>query len=171
MEFLGHTLMWQWCRDHGFPLDEPARPIGPRLADDPALIHRDRVVNDVAGDSARARALAEKLSAALGVWEECLVWATEWDVWTYEEDWPRYYAWRGRFGERRSLEAASGHVFESADAALLQELLAHVLQCGWDVTVLPSAGGLSTGRRLRTSHDGWVEFQSVSPIALSVAAG
>jgi hypothetical protein len=171
MRFLEHTLIWEWCREHGFALDEPEGPVAPRLADDPALRHRERSVHAAAGDPERARRLAHKLAASLGDWDECLVWATDWDVWSNKEDWPRYYAWRGGFGERRSLRTAPAHVFQSDDAALLQELLTHVLECGWDVTVLPSMRGRSTGRRLRTSHDEWIELQAVSPIGFSVAAG
>ena len=108
MRFLEHTLIWEWCREHGFAIDEPEGPVAPRLADDPALRHRERSMNTAAADPARARHLAHTLAASLGAWDECLVWATDWDVWTYAEDWPRYYAWRGRFGERRSLGTAPG---------------------------------------------------------------
>ena len=170
MRILEDTLIWEWCREHGVLLDEPVGPVAPRLADDPALVYRERFVNAAAADPERARLIAVRLTASLGQWDECLVWATAWDIWSHAENWPRYYAWRGRFGERRSLCTAPGHLFESDEAALLTELLAHVFECGWDVTVLPLRRGSPTGRRLYTSHDDWIEFQSVSPIGFGVAA-
>ena len=164
MVFLDHTLTWDWCRQHGVALDEGEGSVAPRLADDPTLTHREREVHSAAADTAAARALAGRLAAALGAWDECLAWVTDWDVWQNEEDWPRYYAWRARFGERRSLSAAPGHLFDAEDADALGEFLAHAIECGWDVTLLPARLGRSTGLRVRTSHDEWVELRAARPI-------
>lgn len=171
MRFLDHTWTWDWCREHGFLLDEPEGAVAPRLAEDPTLVHRERCVHSAASDPAKARELAVQLAATLGGWDECLAWATDWDVWPNAENWPRYYAWRGRCGERRSLAEAPGHVFAHGDAGELRNFLAHVLECGWDVTLLPYRGGHTTGLRLRTSHDEWIELLSVAPTSFGVAAG
>jgi hypothetical protein len=168
MKFLDHTWIWDWCRENGFPLDEPEGPVAPRLADDPTLIHRERPLHAVAGKPDEARVLAEKLAHALGKWDECLIWVSDWDIWPNEEDWPRYYAWRGAFGERRSLRVAPGHVLEAGDAVALRDVLAHILECGWDATLLPAEHQRSTGLRIRTSHDEWIELQSTVPVGFTV---
>jgi hypothetical protein len=171
MRCLDHTWIWDWCREHGFPLEEPEGPVAPRLASDPNLTHRARPVHSAASDVERARELAAKLADTLGEWDECLVWATDWDVWPNEENWPRYYAWRDQYGERRSLAEAPGHLFGSTDILALTGLLAHAIECGWDVTILPSKASQATGLRIRTSHDEWIELLSIAPIEFSVDAG
>ena len=105
-----------------------------------------------------AEALASGLVQQLGTWDECMLWVTEWDVWVDKEDWPRFYSWRARYSEKRSLAAAPGHVFQPGETLELQRLLSHALQCGWDTVVLPSNESSPTGTRLRTSHDEWYEF-------------
>jgi hypothetical protein len=171
MRFLDHTWLWDWCREHGFPLDEPDGPVTPRLAADPSLVHRQRPLHSAAANPANARELAARLVAVVGDWDECLAWPTDWDVWPNEENWPRYYSWRDRFGERRSLAAAPGHVFGATDAAELTHFLGHVLECGWDVTLLPSRNRRPTGFRVHTSHDEWIELLSAAPIDSFLAAG
>jgi hypothetical protein len=173
MRFLCHTLTWDWCRAHGIRLlnDEDGATGAPRLGDDPALAVRARYVHPAAGERAEAEALASRAVAALGPWEACLVWVTDWDVWPNEEDWPRYYAWRGAHGERRSLGEAPGHLVEGGESVALTWLVAHALECGWDVTALPIAGGISTGVRLRISHDEWIAFHSATPVEFSPPAG
>ena len=128
MRILDNSWTWDWCREHGFSLDKPEGPVAPRLAADPTLVHRECQVHSAASDPAKACELAAQLVATLGDWDECLAWATNWDVWPSWENWPRYYAWRDRFGERRSLAAAPGHVFNDSDAGELSSFLAHVLE-------------------------------------------
>lgn len=171
MRFLDHTWTWDWCREHGFPLDEPGGQVAPQLAGDPSLTYRERPVHSAAADPEKARELAAKLIATLGDWDECLAWATDWDVWPDAEDWPRYYAWRAQFGERRSIAESPGHLFDRNDTAALTYFLTHVVECGWDVTILPSKASQATGLRVRTSHDEWIELLSVAPIDFRVAAG
>jgi hypothetical protein len=171
MRFLDHTWTWDWCREHGFPLDEREARVAPSVERDPQLVHRQRPVHTAASNPASARELAERLSGALGEWDELLAWATDWDVWPDSENWPRHYAWRERFGERRSVAEAPGHLFERGDSCELDSFLAHVLECGWDVTLLPSRESRSTGLRVHTSHDEWIELLSATPIGFVAAAG
>lgn len=171
MKCLDHTWTWDWCREHGFVLDEGEGPVAPRLADDPRLVNRERLVHSAAGDAQAARALATRVTAAIGAWDECLAWATDWDVWPNEEDWPRYYAWRAQYSEKRSVAAAPGHLFSADDAGALGEFIAHAIECGWDVTLLPARAGRPTGMRVRTSHDEWVEFRAEAPVGFEPAAG
>ena len=108
--------------------------------------------------SGREPAVAAAAVRALGAWNECLVWVTEWGVWASGEDWPRFYAWRGAHGERRSLEVAPGHLFSAREAAEMEDLLTPVLENAWDATVLPALAGAPTDRRVVTSHDEWIEW-------------
>src|SRR5690606_11037697 len=167
MEFLDHTLTWDWCREHGFTLVEDEGPVAPRLAEDPSLTYREREVHSAAANAKVARSVATRVVSTLGPWDECLAWATAWDVWPNDEDWPRYYEWRARYGERRSVGEAPGHVFAVGDVDPLLEFLAHAIACGWDVTLLPARGGLPNGVRARISHDEWVEFLAARPIGFS----
>jgi hypothetical protein len=173
MRFLCHTLTWDWCREHAVPLlnDEEGASGAPRLADDPRALRRARHVHAAAGKRAEAETLARAAVDALGVWDQCLLWTTDWDVWPNEEDWPRYYAWRGAHGERRSVGEAPGHVFAHGEEPALAWLLAYVIECGWDASVVRVLGGAPTGIRLHASHDEWLAFASAHPIKFAAPAG
>ena len=171
MRFLESTYVWDWCRTHGFPLIEDQPLVTPRLAPDPALVHSRRALHTAAGNREVAVELAAEACAALGRWQSCLAWATDWDIWENQEDWPRFYAWRGGYNERRSLAAVPGHLFDSADAAELARFVGHAIECGWDVSLLPTLDGGPTGLRIRTSHDEWIALDSTRPVSFIAAAG
>jgi hypothetical protein len=114
--------------------------------------------------------LASDVARILGSWGSCLVWATDWDVWVNEEDWPAYYRWRGEHRERRSLGAAPGHLFTRDDMADFLALVTHAIRCGWDVTILPVSTDGPTGTRVRCSHDEWIEARSTQPISFVAPA-
>jgi len=170
MHFVDHTLTWDWCRQHGFPVRESDGQVGPRLIEDPSLAHQERLVHDAAGNAADSAKIAARIIRSLGEWDELLAWATDWDVWEYEEDWPRYYGWRAQHGERRSLRAAPGHLFVAGEGSDLATFLAHAIECGWDVTLLPTRAGQPTGCRVKTSHDEWVEFQARTSVGFEPPA-
>jgi len=171
MRFLEPTYVWDWCRAHGFSLVEDQPLVTPRLATDPALIHSQRALHTAAGNREAAAVLAAEVCASLGPWESCLAWPTDWDVWENQEDWPRFYAWRGGYNERRSLTAVPGHLFENAEAGELTTFVAHAIECGWDVSLLPARNGSPTGIRIRISHDEWIAVDSTRPVSFVVAAG
>jgi hypothetical protein len=60
MEFLGHTLIWDWCRQNGYALDEGVGMVAPKLANDPSLVDGARIVHTAAGDVEASQALAFK---------------------------------------------------------------------------------------------------------------
>jgi hypothetical protein len=139
MQILEYPFIWEWCRVHA-ELDEPDD--GPiRLRDDPALTHRSQLVFAPNGPSGYEPAVASAILNALGSWTECLLWVTTWGVWPSAEDWPRYYAFRARHGQRLSIDDAPGHLATPADAADLAELLLMVLEQGWDAVLLPARDG------------------------------
>jgi len=167
MQFLDHTYIWDWCRTHGFSLEESEPINGVRLEEDASLIHRDRLVHDAADDSVAALLLAGDVRRVLGDWDDCLAWVTDSDVWVNEEDWPEHYRWRGEHGERRSLDSTPGHLFTVDDESDFMILASHAIKCGWDVTFLPAKGEVSTGVRVRCSHDEWIDVRSRESIAIS----
>ena len=172
MDVLDHTLIWEWCREHRVPLlgDEDDSRGSITLADDPTLVQRARVMYADGARSGREPAVAAAAVRALGAWDECLVWVTEWGVWPSGEDWPQFYAWRGGHGERRSLAAAPGHCFSAGEAQELETLLRLVLENAWDATALPALGGTATDRRIVASHDEWIDVRSRHPVEFRVDA-
>ena len=162
MRFLDHPHLWEWCRGHGVALDASNHAL-----DDPALPHRSRLVFAPRGPRGYEPAVAAALLDAIRPWDECLLWVTGWGVWPSSEDWPRYYALRGRHGERRSLDAAPGHLLAPEDADF-SDLLLQVLESGWDALLLPVQGGRPPRVRVQLSHDGWAEVRADVPLALAV---
>lgn len=168
MQILEYPFIWEWCREHGAELDEPDLA-SPRLRDDPALVHRSRLVFAPDGPLGYEPAVASAILDALGGWTECLLWVTRWGVWASSEDWPRYYAFRARHGQRLSIDDAPGHLATSTAAADLSELLLLVLDQGWDAMLLPAHDGRVLPLRIRISHDGWVDVHAAEPVELTVA--
>jgi hypothetical protein len=151
MEFLEENQICEWAAERGLPRGEDSVVL-------PSLSSRGRKPYARGGRSGREGAAAGDLVAGLGSWDECLVWVRLWSVWPSSEDWPRFYAWRGGLGERRSLRVAPGHRFESGEAALLTELLTLIMENAWDTDVLCSRSGRADGLRGRICHDEWCEI-------------
>lgn len=165
MQILDVVYVWDWCRTHGV-LDEDASPY--RIRADATLTHRSRVVFAPNGPTGYEPAVTAAVAGALGTWDECLLWVTAWGIWPSSEDWPRYYAWRGRQGTRLSLEAAPGHLATSADIEEFRELVLQVLENGWDALLLAARGGKLLPLRIRFSHDGWALMEASGPVVLHV---
>lgn len=166
MRFLEESEVELWCAERAIALADGEA----RLAADPRLSHRSRVLYASGGRSGREPAVAEAAVRALGDWEECLLWITLVGVWPSGEDWPAYYALRGAEGERRSLGTAPGHLFAADEQSKLAPFLSIVMENGWDAWALPARGGRPTEARLRVSHDEWVELQASTPIELAAPA-
>ncbi|SRR6266542_2733117 len=156
MEFLEDNQICAWAEEHGLARGDGFEV---RLPDLPPLYRRTYANGCRSG---RERASADDLIATLGSWDECLVWIRSWGVWPSGEDWPRFYAWRGALGERRSLETAPGHRFDPADAVLLVQLLTHIMENAWDADILCSQQGKADATRAKISHDEWYELLAVS---------
>jgi hypothetical protein len=166
VRFLELNEIWDWCAQRSIDLDGRTD-----VASDPQFRHSARTQYAAGQRSGRERAVAKACLRALGPWEECLVWVTLTGVWASGEDWPAYYALRGRAGERRSLETAPGPLFAHGEEQTFVEFLAAVLENAWDAWVLPATSSRETGLRIRVSHDEYVELQSrhaVEPNALAV---
>ncbi|MBB4639617.1 hypothetical protein [Longimicrobium terrae] len=165
MQILDTVYVWDWCRTLG-ALDEDA--VRSRVRPDPSLTHRSQVVFAPNGPTGYEPAVAASVVDALGTWDECLLWVTAWGIWPSSEDWPRYYAWRGRQGSRLSLEAAPGHLATREDEAEFREVVLQVLENGWDAWLLAARGGKLLPLRIRLSHDGWALMEASEPVVLNV---
>ena len=139
------------------------------LLPDPRLTHVSRLIHFPQSAPENALGVTEACLAALGTWDECLLWPTDWDIWESDEDWPAFYATRGARGERHSLAARPGHLFGMEEADDLRQFLSLVIQNGWDAHVLPIVKGAGE-RRLRCSHDGWVELAAATKVEIAPAA-
>ena len=127
------------------------------LAPDPRLVHRSEILFATTKRVGLEPQVRDACVSALGAWDECLLWVTRWGVWANDEDWPMFYALRQAHGERTSLDNKPGHLFAPDDARALHDFLLAVLFNGWDAHLLPARNG-KVDRRLRISHDGWVEL-------------
>ncbi len=170
MTILDLSSVWEWCRDNGVPLLEGQTSQAPTLAADPRLPHETRHVYEAANPTARAGLIAAQLLECLGGFDQVLLWVMGSDIWENGEDWPAFYAWRGRHGEKRSLAAAPGHLFLEAEREEARWLLEHMVLCGWDAAVLCIAQDAMPRRRAWLSHDGWFAIQSDKPLAPSERA-
>ena len=157
MRFIEINEVAEWCRENHIPVSESWH-----LKDDPSLRFTSRLVHSPDGRSGQEAGVARSCVKALTPWKSCLLWVTGWGIWPSSEDWPQYYAARGRLGEKRSLQEAPGQLFEAGEARLLQEFLTLVLENGWEAQVLPSDAA-AAGRRIHCSHDGWTQLRSRQP--------
>ncbi len=157
MRFLEIDQIAEWCEEQVLVVHPDWTR--PRLVPDDTLSYRSRVVYSPTGRSGLESRAAETCIAALGSWRECLLWVVDWGVWSSHEDWPLYYLRRGERGEKRDLQTAPGHLFDSTEQSELHGFLTLVLENGWDAHLLPDTANLA-GRRIWCSHDGWSELHS-----------
>jgi len=151
VEFLERNQISEWAEVHGLLTGEEFNIQLPGLSPTFHGIYAD------GRRSGREQAAAKELIHHLGIWNECLVWITARGVWPSSEDWPKFYAWRGSFGERRSLNTAPGHLFEQRERQLLEELLTFIMENAWDANILCSVGGRADKILGKISHDEWFE--------------
>ena len=166
MRFLHPNELQAWCEEHGLPM----RPDKDLPADIPELGHHYRLAYAHGKRSGKEPALAEAAVAALGQWDEAVLWVTEWGIWPSSEDWPRYYQARGDRGERMSLGVKPGHWFSPADRPDLVLFLTLVLEQAWGGYLLVAQAGQAVPRRLIISHDEWLELQAAEPSSFGIVA-
>ena len=168
MQFCSADEVEVWCAERGLPATE-ARSVRALLYEDGALSRRRLPYTYQQPQTAPA--LSAELVAALAPWDEAVLWVTEWGIWPSSEDWPAYYAARGAHGERRSIDEAPGHVFDSRERDALATFVTLALQNGWDAFVLTARDGRLAAVRLRISHDEWAEVQTAPATTPHAPAG
>jgi hypothetical protein len=165
MRFLYINEAAEWCREHGMEIGDGSF----RLQPDSRLAHTSRLLYAPHGPTDQAPAITEACMSVMGPWGECLLWVTDWDIWPSTEDWPTAYAARGARGERLSLAEKPGHLFVPGQEQDLRLFLSMVIQYSWDAHVLPVLG-VEANRRLKCSHDGWIDVYATTPVEIVVAA-
>jgi hypothetical protein len=164
MHFLHVNEAAEWCREHGMEIEAPFR-----LVQDPRLTRQAHLAFAPDGRSGLEPSTAEACIRALGDWDACLLWITDYGVWPSSEDWPAFYEARGSRGEPGSLDYKPAHAFVPTEEADLRLFLRLTLENGWDAHLLPARAN-SSDRRLWISHDGFVDLYSSGPASLSLAA-
>jgi hypothetical protein len=94
-----------------------------------------------------------ELERALQPWEACLLWVTDWGIWS-SDNLHLYYRLRQSYGDLRLLDEAPAHLFLDYEAADLVSFLEVGIISGWDMHLIPFAGYA----RAFVSHDEFVEF-------------
>jgi hypothetical protein len=156
MKVLEQAAIDEWCAARGFALGPNARFVCGGKSGTVQLQRygrpgtRPEGVTQIAGD----------ILAALGRWDECLVWITL----TESPGKPLSAASRdpslSDTTELRALEAHPGRLFVANERQHLSELLYWVLETGRDVHVLPVRQNQHMGVSLFISHDGWLELRA-----------
>jgi hypothetical protein len=157
MRIIEQVEIDEWCSERGFGINETHQP---HLPSSKVVIHKyfGQSVNPRGQEAETAR----EVIAALGGWDECLLWITLWSIWPSSEDWPLFYRTREEVGERRSLEIAPGHIFQAGEKDICRTFLEVVLRNGWDAYVLPVRRNAIGLKWLFASHDEWVKvFEAV----------
>jgi hypothetical protein len=152
MEFLENNQICWWAEQRGLRRGDAFQVHLPELEAHPPKLYAQ---GHRSGHEVEA---ARDLVAGLGVWAECLVWITLWEVWPSKEDWPEFYAWRGAQGEKRSLNIAPGHQFDRTEVELLIHLLTLAMANAWDADILCSRDGRADQLRAKISHDEWYQL-------------
>jgi hypothetical protein len=163
MQFLHINETAAWCREHGAEVADDWR-----LLADPNLGASARLLFAPNGSLGLEPRVASTCLAALGSWDRCLLWVTEWGVWPSSENWPAFYGARGTRGELGSLHYKPGHLFETDETDDLLLFLSIVLENGWDAHVLPGCAEKLLCR-IWISHDGWAELNTVEPRSFELA--
>jgi hypothetical protein len=152
MEFLETNQICKWTEERGLRRGEGFTVQLPELQPHPRRIYAS------GRRSGLEAGAASDIVAALGTWDECLVWITLWGVWPSGEDWPEFYAWRGSHGEPRSVDIAPGQRVDYAELTLLAQLLELVMKNAWDAEILCSRSGRADQVRAKISHDEWYQL-------------
>jgi hypothetical protein len=145
MRYFTDTECRDWCKQRQVALDGRGYPTRPD-----ADTHH--AVRDIPQSFTRLTWFCQHLERSLQPREACLLWVTDWGIWT--ENLHLYYRLRQSYNDARLLSEAPGHFFLAYEAADLVSFLEVGILCGWDMHLLPTVGYA----RAFVSHDEWVVF-------------
>jgi hypothetical protein len=160
MKILWSNEVWEWYRNNNIQnyIDSEGayynKPVLPKFT------NRDILEFNTQGNTPEQDIIVENFLLGIPEWNECLVVLTLLGVWPSNEDWPRFYNWRGRNGSKFSVYDAPGHLFYNEDIKELKELLTQVFECGWEGYMLLKSKESSVDIIIFISHDGWLEVNS-----------
>lgn len=136
-----------WCEGHGFTLD----PTG-----DPVISSREHsvILSLSKTNWSKLAWLSNFIALHLEPFDKCLLWVTQWGIWTSSENWHLFYRLRESYSERRELWVAPGHQFLRHEGADLVTFIQLGLLFGWDFFLLPAP----TYHTAFVSHDEYLQF-------------
>ena len=142
MHFLTLDECRDWC-DGLVPLNDRRLPEWPSQQ---RIYARGPATSDIG--------FCRQLERALQPREACLMWLTDWGIWTGNLH--LYYRLRQSYGDHRRFQDAPGHLFLDYEAADLVSYIQVGQMNGWDFHLIPYLGYA----RAFISHDEYVEFSA-----------
>jgi hypothetical protein len=133
----------EWVKSIGFPVD-PANPSS----------HIFRVSGQIPKDHGRLTWFSNLFSNSFIEFEfnsSCLLWVTEFGIWSHSENLHLFYRLRQTYFEYRLLHEAPGDFFLKHEAPDLSSFISVALICGWGFHLHPSPCRI----RGFLSHDEW----------------
>jgi hypothetical protein len=99
---------------------------------------------------------AQWIASCLTYQNPCLLWITEWGIWSSSENLHLYYRLRQSYDDVRLMNEAPGHLFLGHETADLASFLQIAMLNGWGGYILPEAAYVNAF----FSHDEFIEFYS-----------
>jgi hypothetical protein len=99
---------------------------------------------------------AHWIATSLTYQQPCLLWITDWGIFSSSENWHLYYRVRQSYHDLRTLDEAPGHLFLNYETEDLATFLQIAMQNCWDGYVLTGLDYVN----VFFSHDGFVHFYS-----------
>jgi hypothetical protein len=100
--------------------------------------------------------LARRICSWFGQTRYCLLWVTEFGIWSQTENLHLYYLVRRAYRDQRAIFEAPGHAFLSYEEPDLITFIDLMLQLGWGGFLV----GTPNSRHITISHDEWVMIES-----------
>ncbi|HEY3391667.1 MAG TPA: hypothetical protein VGK58_03095 [Lacipirellulaceae bacterium] len=134
------------------------------------LMGRERIRPDIANakpalrleypsSSHRMYSWAHWIASSITCEDRCLLWITEWGIWSSSENWHLYYRLRQSYHDMRLIDETPGHLFLAHETADLASFLQIAMLNGWGGYVLPAANYVNAF----FSHDEYFDFYSDDP--------
>ena len=149
MQFITVEEAREWAERYGKELDTRGFPLVPSPAHGASLRYS---FEDKAGY--QYLYLAREVVRSLGPFTTCLLWVTEYGVWTSNENLHLYYRVRESYGDRSFLWQRPALLALGYETNEIVTQVHLGMLFGWDMYVVTSD---DYGRAF-ISHDGWIEF-------------
>jgi hypothetical protein len=99
---------------------------------------------------------AQWIASSIMYQNPCLLWITEWGIWSSSENLHLYYRLRQSYHDARLINEAPGHLFLAHEAVDLASFLQIAMLNGWGGYLLPAANYVNAF----FSHDEFIDFYS-----------
>lgn len=133
MRFFTPSECAEWCERLELPLDNCRKPKR-------ELAHPHRLRCTFLPSFTQLLWFSRLIESALQPRETCLLWVTDWGIFSSNENYHLYYRLRESYGDSRLLHEAPGHLcldYERPEVVTLIELC---ILFGWDAHLIPTVG-------------------------------